>query len=68
MLYPNLRSEMSRRKIKGYELAEALGIRQATLSAKLNGHSDWSLDECRAAKQFIGTAMPIELLFKRGEG
>lgn len=68
MYYPNLRAEMARKKVKGYELAAALGIRQATLSAKLNGKSDWTLEESRAAKLFIGTAMPLELLFKREEG
>lgn len=65
MTYPNLRAEMARRSVKGYELAAALGIRQATLSAKLNGKSEWTLDESKAVKSFIGTAMPLELLFKK---
>ena len=68
MEYPNLKAEMARRGIKAYELAEALGIRQATLSSKMNGRTEFTLDECMTAKRFIGTAMPFELLFKREDG
>lgn len=65
MTYPNLRAEMARRQVKSYEAAAALGVRQATFSAKLNGKSEWTLDEMLTVKRFVGTAMPLELLFKK---
>lgn len=65
MTYPNLRAEIARRGLTTAAIAQELGITRATLSAKLNGRSEWTLEESKTVKTYIGTSMPLELLFKK---
>lgn len=64
-MFPNLKAEMARNKITQSELAEILGITVGTMSLKLNGKSDFDLEECIKIKTFLKTKMPLEYLFKK---
>ena len=65
-MYPNLRAEMARLKITASELAEKLGITNSTFSLKLNGKSDFTLEEACKIKDSLGVDMPLEVLFAVG--
>lgn len=62
-MYPNLRAEMARLKFTAAELAEKLNITNSTFSLKLNGKSDFTLEEAFMIKELLGVDMPIEMLF-----
>lgn len=64
-MYPNLRAEMARRKITIAILAKFLGKRISTISAKLNGKSQFTLEECKRIKAFLETDLPLEVLFRK---
>lgn len=66
-MYHNLDIEMTRAKIKQWELAEKMGVTPTTLSLKLNGKSDLSLRECIFIKKTINSNLPIEILFEPDE-
>ena len=66
-MYPNLRAEMARHKITLTQLADVLGVRAATMSAKNNGQSPFSLDECFAIKKALNTDLSLEELFEKEE-
>lgn len=62
-MYPNLRAEMARRNITGYELAEKIGITNGTFSLKFNGKSEFTLDEALKIKNVLESDLSIEVLF-----
>ena len=64
-MYPNIRAEMARNGINGVVLAELAHIPYATLTSKMTGKTDWKLSEAIAVKRAIGTAIPLEELFKK---
>lgn len=66
-MFHNLDIEMTKAKIKQYELAEKLGITPTTLSLKLNGKSRLSLKECIVIKRAIKSELSIECLFALDE-
>lgn len=62
-MYSNLRAEMARKNITGYELAEKIGITNGTFSMKFNGKSDFTLNEAVKIKNALETDLTIEVLF-----
>ena len=66
-MYPNLRAEMARRKITMSKLAEILGIRLATVSSKIAGNHQFTLDEAIEVKKALNTDISLEELFTREE-
>lgn len=68
-MYPNLRAEMARKNKTLNDLKHLVGKgnRAATLSQKINGQFPFKLDECEAIKRELGTDLPLEVLFDKGE-
>ena len=69
MIYPNLRAEFARKGLtisQGREELMKRGIRMtlSTLSPKLNGKYQLSLNEAKAIKDIIGVDIPLEVLFE----
>ncbi|MFR5243539.1 MAG: helix-turn-helix transcriptional regulator [Clostridium sp.] len=62
-MYRNLEAEIARAGITQSRLAEELGITPTTLSLKLNGKSNLSLQECVKIKRFLGANETIDYLF-----
>ena len=62
-MYRNLEAEMARAGITQGRIAEELGITPTTLSLKLNGKSNLSLQECVKIKRFLGTSETVDYLF-----
>lgn len=50
----NLRAEMARRGIRQTDLAEVLGMSQASLSNRLAGKAEWKLSELQVIAQHMG--------------
>lgn len=64
MLYKNLRAEMARNDVTIGEMAEALGVRYATVSDKLNGKSRFYYDEASKIKRHFFPSCQLEYLFE----
>lgn len=63
--YKNLLSEIYKHKLKYCEIAELLGIAQATFSCRMHGKLNFTEQEKNKLADFFGK--PIEYLFKRDE-
>ncbi len=50
----NVRAEMARRRISQQTLADTIGLSQAGLSKRLNGHVPWDVNELAAAAAALG--------------
>ena len=61
--YPNLRAEMSRIGIKQTDIAELLGIRNVTVSKKMNGKSTFDIDEAFLIKKTFFPNLSLDYLF-----
>ena len=61
--YPNLRAEMSRIGIKQADIAELLGIREVTVSKKMNGKSTFGIDEAFLIKKTFFPNLSLDYLF-----
>lgn len=61
--YPNLRAEMSRIGIKQADIAELLGIREVTVSKKMNGKSNFGIDEAFLIKKTFFPNLSLDYLF-----
>ena len=61
--YPNLRAEMSRIGIKQADIAELLGIREVTVSKKMNGKSTFDIDEAFLIKETFFSNLSLDYLF-----
>ncbi|MEW4290073.1 helix-turn-helix transcriptional regulator [Rossellomorea marisflavi] len=61
----NLKAEMARKNIKGKDVAQFLGVRQATIYDKLNGHYGFSFYEALAIKNCFFPEYDLEYLFKQ---
>lgn len=61
--YPNLRAEMSRLGIKQIDIAKLLGVREATISEKMNGKSTFDIDEAFLIKKTFFPNLTIDYLF-----
>lgn len=62
-MFSNLRAEMARKNITGYELAEKIGITNGTFSQKFNGKNEFTLKEVKAIKEALDTDLSIDVLF-----
>ena len=66
-MYRNLMAEIARAKISQADIAHKLGITPTTLSLKLNGKSNLTLDECVKIKKILGVTDSVEYLFQTEE-
>ena len=61
--FHNLEIEMVRAKITQNQLAGIVGVTPSTLSLKLTGKSNLSLEECLIIKKALQTELSIDYLF-----
>lgn len=66
-MYRNAKAEMVRAGKTLADLSDNLGGTISTWSLKLNGKYPITLDEAKRFKRFVGTELPIEVLFERFE-
>lgn len=64
-MFYNLKAEMIRKRLTAEELAKAVGMSNAMLSRKLNGKSEFVLDDILKIKSVLGVQMDIEELFQK---
>lgn len=64
-MFQNLQAEMARRSLTGRSLAGMIGITELTMYNKLNGISEFKLNEMEAIKSVMRIDAPFEYLFKR---
>ena len=70
MAYPNLKAEIARSGLTYNEILERgkkdgrLDCTISTLSLKINGKAEFTLNESMALKEIIGTCLPLNELFK----
>ena len=64
MYYPNLEAELKRQGITRKKLASMLGIHIQTVSSKLTGKSQITLDEATRISESLGTNNDIKYLFE----
>lgn len=57
---PTIRAEMARHGLTQTALADALGITQPGVSARLRGRIDWRLGELQAVAEVLG--VPLDTL------
>lgn len=63
----NLRAEMVRSDVKPKDIAALLGVRDATIYDKLNGHYSFSFNEALKIKRHYFPQHDIEYLFDNSE-
>lgn len=63
----NLKAEMARKNISIEELAAVLGIHRNSASAKLNGKSQFTIEEAFTIKEHFFNDCTLEYLFRRDE-
>lgn len=63
-MFPNLRAEIARRKLKMADVAEAIGLSETHFSLKMNGRYGFTLAEAFAIKKFLNTKLSIDVLFQ----
>lgn len=70
-MYKNLKAEIARAGLTNSEMAEALGVKYATLWRLLNGKRQWRLGEMVAIQFELeernGAAYTLDYLFGDGE-
>lgn len=70
-MYKNLKAEIARAGLTNSEMAEALGVKYATLWRLLNGKRQWRLGEMVAIQSELeernGAAYTLDYLFGDGE-
>lgn len=64
-MYSTLKAEMARKSVTIKNLAESLGKREATISNKINGKSDFTLSEAKEIKEILSVEMPLDELFNK---
>ena len=62
-MYNVLRGQIIASGMTNRQVAAHLNIRPTTLSQKLNGKSDFTLEEAGKIKAFLNVDMPLEQLF-----
>lgn len=62
-MYPNLNAEMARHNIKQSNIANALNIKKATVSDKVNNKTSFKIDECKEIKKSFFPNLSLEYLF-----
>lgn len=63
-MFPNLRAEMARKDISQKALSELIGISRDSFKNKLNGTTEFRLDEMLAIQERLGE-YSLEYLFKK---
>lgn len=64
-MYRNLEAEMVRKGFTQSRLAELLNLNSSTISLKMNGKRDFSLNEAMRIKELLRVDIPIEELFSQ---
>lgn len=64
-LLSNLKAEMARKNIKGKDIALFLGVRDATVYDKMNGHYGFTFYEALAIKHRFFPEYDLEYLFNK---
>lgn len=55
----NIRAEMARRRVTQKELSEALGIAQTQISKRLNGRSEWRVNDLSPIAEALGVSIDV---------
>lgn len=63
-MYPNLEAELARNGVTQLKIAEILNIRECTVSDKMNGKTDFKLQECKKIKNILFPNLNLEYLFE----
>lgn len=63
--YPILRGEMAKRKISIEEIADFLEIHRNSVANKLNGNSNFSVDESMRLQEKFFPDLDLKYLFKK---
>ena len=63
-MYNNLRAEMARKSVLGKDIAKALGTRQATISSRLTGKTEFTFKEALVIRDTFFPHQKMEYLFK----
>lgn len=66
-MYDNLKAEMARRGITVRSLSKMIGVHENTLYRKVEGKTEFKLDDMMSIKTVMQTEEPLEYLFKKGE-
>ena len=66
MMYKNLKAEMARNSVRGKDIARALGTREATISSRLTGKTEFSYKEAKRIKDTFFPNVELEYLFEEG--
>lgn len=66
-MFPNLKAELSRKKITRVTLAKAIGMQEITINSKIQGKNKFKLEDMIKIKEFLGVDMPLEELFYKDE-
>lgn len=61
----NVRAEMARRRITQQQVAEALGLKQGSVSKRLNGRVPWDVNEVSTVADLLG--VPVSALIGEPE-
>lgn len=61
----NLKAEMTRHRVTGCELASYLDLREATISSKINGKTDFTVNEAFEIRNKFFPNYSLEYLFKK---
>lgn len=62
-MFKNLKAEMCRNSVRAKDIARALNVREATISFKMNGKSDFTFNEAKQIKEIFFPNLEIEYLF-----
>lgn len=62
-MYKNLRIEMLKKEMTMADLSAKTGIKYQTLSVKMRGESQFTLQEAISIKKALESDLPIEILF-----
>lgn len=66
--FKKLRMEMDERNVRGKDIAQALGLKEPAVSAKMCGHVPWTLRECYVVLHMLGYDWPmLPILFPENE-
>lgn len=66
-LYPNLKAELARHNLRDEDIARHLQVRNATISDKMKGKSDFKLTEAMSIKKEFFPDLTIDYLFYKSK-
>lgn len=64
-MFKNLEAELTRIGKKQSDLANLLNIHQSTLSSKMNGHTEFLLNECKKIKSAWFKNLTLDYFFTK---